>query len=88
MKFTELIQILYKASEFKTPNSLARASGQTRPFTFRLLQGTKTMHKIDSIFEALSPDITAAELISAIEFLRKIKKNGNQENIPHEPNYV
>lgn len=77
MKLSTLLQSLFTASEFTSPNSLAVATGQTQPFVAGLLSPEKkdSMEKMDRVFDALTKDVTPDEMLAALELIRAVKRN-------------
>lgn len=76
MKLSELIQQLFEDSEFTSPNSLANYTGQTQPFVSRFITGnTEAMEKMDAVFEALTPGLTADELTKAIALVKAARRD-------------
>jgi len=72
---SNLITKLFKASEFAPfADSLAKHTGQTQPFTAAFLKGTKAAReKEDLLFDALTNDISADELLTAIELIKTVR---------------
>ena len=76
MKLSDLFKQLFAASEFTSPNSLATYTGQTHPFVAGLLSEERkdSMEKMDVVFDALTPDVTADELIAALELIKIVRR--------------
>ena len=76
MHLSDVINELFKASEFTSSNSLASTTQQTQPFTDAFLKGTKAAReKEDILFHALTKDISVKELLSAIDLIRKVRES-------------
>lgn len=74
MELSELIKKLYQQSEFTSVNSLAEYTNNTQPFTDAFVNSTKSARtKEDNIFDALTNDISADELIAAIELIKQVR---------------
>lgn len=75
MKLSDLFTQLFKASEFGEVNSLATYTGQTPPFVYGLLATDRkdSMEKMDIVFDALTPDVSAAELVAALELIKTVR---------------
>lgn len=70
MILSNLKKALFEKSEFKTPNKLATATGQTEPFTNNFVNSTKAAAaKEDVLFEALTPDRTTEEFMLIYDLL-------------------
>ena len=75
MKLTDLLKLLLHWSDFENPNTLANYTSQTQPLVSAFIYGTKkTREKEDAIFDALTNDISAEELLSAIELIKTVRQ--------------
>lgn len=76
MKLSDLLNDLFKASEFTSANSLAKHTNQTQPFVSGLLSSEKkeSMEKMDIVFEALTEGVSTDEFLAALELISTVRK--------------
>ena len=74
MTLTNLVKILFADSRFTSINELAVNTRQTFPFVAAFLSGEKeSAKKADIVFDALTKDISAEELLAAIKLIRIVR---------------
>lgn len=75
MKISGALKKIYQMSEYSSTKSLSEAAGVDKAFVDRAIAGKYGTANLDKVFEVLMPDVSADDLILALQLIHQIKMN-------------